>query len=146
MKELEIAITQLGKCEQPKGSNWGETVKTYLKAGGITFPAPWCMCFVQWCFAEAGNPLPYKGGGVLDVYHHMSMFKSLDPKPGDIMIMQFAHGTGHTGIVEAVGPTTVTCIEGNTNDDGSREGYEVARRIRNKSSILAYIHFENKTN
>lgn len=146
MTALQIAISQLGKAEAPKGSNWGEPVKTYLKAVGITFPAPWCMAFVQWCFKEAGNPLPHKSGGVMDVWQHMNFYKTSQPQPGDIMIMNFGNGTGHTGIVEIAGATTVTCIEGNTNDDGSREGYEVARRIRNKSSVLGFLHFDNKTN
>lgn len=82
----------------------------------------------------------------MHVWNTMPMYRTQAPVPGDIMIMQFAHGLGHTGIVENVGHTTVTCIEGNTNDDGSREGYEVARRIRTKNSILGFLHFENKTN
>jgi hypothetical protein len=36
----------------------------------------------------------------------------------------------HVGIVEASDPLQITTIEGNTNDDGSREGYEVCRRKR----------------
>lgn len=36
----------------------------------------------------------------------------------------------HTGIVISTGPDLVETIEGNTNDGGSREGYEVCRRIR----------------
>ncbi len=36
----------------------------------------------------------------------------------------------HTGIVTSVAAETIRTIEGNTNDDGSREGYEVCQRIR----------------
>src|SRR5258706_150956 len=36
----------------------------------------------------------------------------------------------HTGIVTNIAAETLRTIEGNTNDDGSREGYEVCQRIR----------------
>ena len=37
----------------------------------------------------------------------------------------------HTGIVTKVEGKMVHTIEGNTNDEGSREGFEVCQRIRN---------------
>jgi hypothetical protein len=40
----------------------------------------------------------------------------------------------HTGIVTNVAAETIRTIEGNTNDDGSREGYEVCQRIRGYGS------------
>ncbi|EKT4520794.1 CHAP domain-containing protein, partial [Flavobacterium psychrophilum] len=48
-------------------------------------------------------------------------------------------GLGHTGIVEKVIEKTIYTIEGNTNDDGSREGYKVCRRKRNIKTIKAFI-------
>jgi hypothetical protein len=57
-------------------------------------------------------------------------------RPGSIFLQQ-AHGAErrryryrHTGIVIEAGPETMTTIEGNTNDEGSAEGYEVCRRTR----------------
>jgi len=46
-KALEVAKTQLGVEESPRGSNWGFSVQVYLKSVGITFPASWCMAFVE---------------------------------------------------------------------------------------------------
>jgi len=40
----------------------------------------------------------------------------------------------HTGIVTNIAAETVRTIEGNTNDDGTREGYEVCQRIRGYGS------------
>jgi len=40
----------------------------------------------------------------------------------------------HTGIVLSAENNIFHTIEGNTNDDGDREGYEVCRRIRNYAS------------
>jgi hypothetical protein len=54
------------------------------------------------------------------------------PVPGALAIWRYGNDwTGHTGIVlEPIGNAAFISIEGNTNDDGAREGYEVAKRIR----------------
>lgn len=153
-KALEIAITQIGHEENPRGSNWGEPVKTYLNSVGISFPASWCMAFIYWCFEkaneqlhgewnlEAPTPLP-RTAAVLDAWGRArNKFSVIFPQPGDIFIQDHGHGLGHTGIVEHVNDDTVDTIEGNTNDTGSREGYEVCRRTRKKSSIIGYLRYE----
>lgn len=165
-KLLEIAISQLGKEENPRGSNWGKTgdpVPMYLKSVGITFPASWCMAFVYWCAEQAVkalvalgtakwipglqsyNPL-YKTGGVLNQWAHVSkeykVPEGKDPQPGDIGIMDHGHGLGHTFIVETYdkAKNEVHTVEGNTNDEGVREGFEVCRRVRkNQKPIIGYI-------
>jgi hypothetical protein len=154
LKALEKAKTQIGQSEVPKNSNFGGMVTEYLKSVGISFPAAWCMAFVYWCFEEASKELAIKNplvktGGVM--YHFVNAKKAgalrfitlkKNVKIADIMIMDFGNGKGHTGIVTSVnGDGTVNVIEGNTNDDGSREGYEVAIRKRKISSILAFLRY-----
>lgn len=145
-KAIEIAITQIGQQENPRGSNWGEPVKTYLHGVGIDFPASWCMAFVYWCFNQAAtnlgtlNPL-IKTGGVLRAWNEAASHHVLIAQPGDIFIQDHGHGLGHTGIVESAGQGTVNTIEGNTNDTGSREGYAVCRKIRLKTSIKGYLRY-----
>ena len=52
-------------------------------------------------------------------------------KPGYLfLIPKTDHAWQHIGIVESVEGDTFTGIEGNTNDGGSAEGYEVCRRTR----------------
>lgn len=133
-KVLQIAINEIGKCEQPKGSNWGEDVKKYLASVGITFPASWCMSFVYWCTNEASkaqgvkNPL-FKTGGVLMQWNKIpASMKHTTPQVGDIFIMDFGSGHGHTGFVTHVANGRIQTVEGNSNDEGSREGYEVCRK------------------
>lgn len=138
-KALEVAITQIDQHEEPLGSNWGEPVQTYLKSVGITFPASWCMAFVYWCFEqvkEGKNPL-VKTGGVLNAWNKAdAKYKIIhNPIPGDIFIMDYGKGLGHTGIVEKVEGAFLHTIEGNSNDTGSREGVEVVRKIRAISKI-----------
>jgi len=60
---------------------------------------------------------------------------SKNPRPGAIVIWQnYVNGvgqwTGHAGIVQRANPDYFETIEGNTNDEGNREGYEVAERTR----------------
>lgn len=144
LKALEIAKTQLGVQEIPRGSNAGPAVEKYLKSVGLGKGYAWCMAFMYWCTKEAStqlgleNPL-YKTAGVLAMYNKEKDSVVTDPQPGDLFIMDFGKGQGHTGIVEKVENNTIHTIEGNTNDEGSREGYEVCRRQRKTNTIKAYL-------
>ena len=145
-KALEIAITQIGKRENPLGSNWGEPVQSYLRSVGIGFPASWCMAFVYWCFKNASIELSVintaiKTGGVLKAWNNATKeSKSNTPVIGSIFIMDFGKGLGHTGIVEKFDATFIYTIEGNTNDTGSREGIAVCRKTRKRNTIKGYIN------
>ena len=154
---LNMAITQIGQQESPRGSNWGHPVQDYLAAVGIHFPASWCMAFVYWCYDKAGvkvsfgdtlkNPL-LQTGGVLKQWNDIERImpvvkrKFSDPLPGDIFIMDLGHGLGHCGFVEDIEGDILHTIEGNTNDTGSREGFEVCRKKRQIGKpIIGYLRF-----
>ena len=139
---LAYARAELGKSESPAGSNRTPYGKWYGMDG-----QPWCMMFVQWVFAQAGAPLPYKTAScsaLLNWYQKNrpgSVRKT--PQPGDIVIYNF----GHTGIVESVGTGTITAIEGNTSPGaaGSQDnGGMVCRRTRKTSTVTAYLRFSEK--
>ena len=134
---LEAARGELGRTEAPAGSNRTKYGAWYGLDG-----QPWCMMFVQWCYAQAGTPLPYKTascGALLRWYQKNYPEKVLsDPQSGDIAIYNF----GHTGIVESAAAGTVTAIEGNTSsgEAGSQnDGGGVFRRTRRKTPVTAYI-------
>lgn len=144
---LKVAVSQVGKQEDPKGSNWGHPVRDYLASVGISFPASWCMAFVYWCFDQAsqasytGNPLT-RTGGVLHAWDLGGSHRLLiNPMPGDIAIFDHGHGLGHTGIVESSDDINIHTIEGNTNDTGSREGFEVIRKIRRRDTVKGYLRY-----
>ena len=147
LKALEVAQTQIGVREIPKGSNWGPEVSVYLQSVGIKFPASWCMAFVYWCHDKAAsglrikNPM-YKTGGVLLEWNKSKSKFSNTPQPGAVFIMDYGRGLGHTGIVESFTKDEIFTIEGNTNDTGSREGYEVCRRTRPRKNVLGYLVFK----
>lgn len=159
MSALDIAISQLGVEEKPRGSNWGEEIQKYLASVDVDFPAAWCMAFIYWCVEESGIRIPDGAGGLknplvktagvlrqwnevgsqfpLNIHKKM---KQSSPEPGDIFIMDHGHGRGHAGFVESMGPDgMINTVEGNTNDEGDREGYEVCRRSRSISGMKGFI-------
>ena len=141
-KVLDAARGELGVKESPAGSNRTKYGKWYGFDG-----QPWCMMFVQWCFAQAGQKLPYTTAscsGLLNwCKRHHKEYIADSPEPGDVVIYSF----GHTGIVESVGAGTVTVIEGNTSPGaaGSQDnGGMVCRRTRKTSTVTAYLRFSEK--
>ena len=142
LKALEHAKTQIGVEEIPKGSNWGEHVQKYLVSVGITFPAAWCAAFVYWCYKMAGSTQLPKTGGVLKMWNSSpAEIKSNKPNVGAIVIFDYGGGLGHAGIIESIEGKVLHTIEGNTNDEGIREGYEVCRKQRKSDDpkIKGYI-------
>ena len=138
------AITQLGVEEVPRGSNAGTDVEKYLKSVGLGKGYSWCMAFVYWNVVQATIkmkiPVPIlKTGGVMAQWNSLKNRKFTIPQSGDIFILDLGHGLGHTGLVEYVLNDTIHTIEGNTNDEGSREGYEVCRRVRKTASCKGFI-------
>jgi hypothetical protein len=148
-KSFDTALTQLGVEEVPKSSNAGPEVAKYLKSIGLGVGYPWCMAFVYWCVNEACkelglvNPL-VKTGGVLRQWNENKTLRLLPGrsnavKTGDIFIMDFGKGKGHTGFVECLASGVLYTVEGNSNDEGSREGYEVCKHQRTITSIKGFI-------
>lgn len=150
---IAVASTQIGQMEVPVGSNRGPMVDQYLTSTSVSLTGspdsrPWCMCFVYWSFLQGAiqlhrnTPLP-KTAGCLDHWNKANANEKITAaealakrslvKPGLIFILDFGHGLGDTGIVEAVLPSGgLQTIEGNTNIDGSRSGVGVFRLTRRK--------------
>lgn len=141
-KVLGILRKEIGVYESPANSN-NVKYNTWYYGRAVSGSAyPWCMVFVQWVFAQAGQKLPYTTAScsmLLNWYkanRPASVVKT--PKSGDIVIYNF----GHTGIVESVGNGTITAIEGNTSPgtSGSQDnGGMVCRRTRKTNTVTAYI-------
>jgi len=157
-KAVEIAVSQLGQKEEPIGSNSGPVVDEYLKSVGLEPGYAWCQAFVYWCYAQAAtalgvpNPVVHTVG-VLDCWNRTAVnikihSSEAQGKPslinvGDQIIFKHSNGTGHTGIVEKVIGQDIHTIEGNTNNNGSREGYEVERKVRTLDDVrlLGFISY-----
>jgi hypothetical protein len=162
---LDIARGEIGVREDPPNSNRGPKVDQYVREVGLN-PAsgfPWCAAFVYWCFSQGArvagvsNPL-IKTAGVQDHWqraiaggiHCISAAEAAgnpdEIQPGMIFVMGMSGGAGHTGLVERISGSLLTTIEGNTNDNGSREGIGVFRRSsRHIANInLGFINYGRK--
>jgi len=142
MTPLQIALSQLGVTEEPKGSNSGKMVNEYLKSVGLNPGYSWCMAFVYWCFkqSEIGVDDLVRTGGVLRQWNETPPeFKVKHPEPGDIFIMDFGKGKGHTGLVVSVDGDSFLTIEGNSDSSGSRTGGMVCQNHRKTSSCKGFI-------
>jgi hypothetical protein len=124
--------------EEPCGSNWGERVSEYIAS--VFDPAvacAWCCVFAYWAFQQEAdgrgvdNPMK-QTGSCSDLYNWAKANGKLvtSPKKGDLFLC-IGGDTGHyhVGFV-AEDPKNgyFPTIEGNSNDDGSSNGYKVAIR------------------
>ena len=138
-KLLAIARAELGTAESPAGSNRTKYGAWYGLDG-----QPWCMIFVQWCFAQAGASalLPVKTascGALTRAAQKAGQWVTGGYQPGDVVIYDFPGGaaTDHCGIVESVSGGSVTAIEGNTSEAGSQSnGGQVCRKTRALSLVV----------
>ncbi len=150
---LDIAAGEVGVLEQPLGSNRGPKVDEYIRNIGLDPAAdsyPWCMCFVYWCYTQAAqrtgapNLVPKnasvhgaweKSQGKPGVTVVQAAQAGSDPalvKPGMVFFIDTGNSHGHVGLVTANVNSFLETIEGNTNDNGSREGIGVFRRSRRR--------------
>jgi hypothetical protein len=156
---LKVAATQVGVMENPLGSNRGPEVDQYLRSVGIdpaTGSFAWCVAFVYFCFNQAckamqpsiPNPM-VKTAGVLEHWQlaasnpratRISASEAQNQpsliQPGAIFVISTGGGHGHSGLIEKVEAGRFTTIEGNTNNNGSREGIGVFRRVGRKISSI----------
>jgi peptidoglycan hydrolase-like protein with peptidoglycan-binding domain len=149
---LVVAYGRRHLAEHPRevgGQNLGPWVRLYMS--GHEGPEwPWCAGFVsfllQQASATAGVPMPVGATFSCDLLATDSQRRRRflpgrevtgpgDIPPGSIFLNRRVGGDWvHTGIVTTAGADTFETIEGNTNDAGDREGYEVCRRVRGYSS------------
>ena len=148
MAAVSFAEAEIGTQEVPPGSNRGPRVDEYLRTVGLD-PASgsfaWCAAFVYFCFNEVSrqhgrtNPV-VKTAGVLSHWNRAEQagarrVKAADAlarpelvRPGQIFVMDFGKGVGHTGLIREIRAGKLVTIEGNTNTGGSREGVGVFER------------------
>ena len=142
---LTIARKQLGICENPPGSNnvryntWYYGRKVHGKA------YPWCMVFVQWCFAQVDVGLPVRTAScsaLMNAAKGAGCWVTRSFLPGDVVIYDFTgkkKQAAHCGIVESVTGSGVIAIEGNTSAGNDANGGQVQRRTRPGKYIMGAV-------
>lgn len=133
-------------------SNSGPMVDRFLRLVGLRPGQPWCAAFVSYAghwshhdhlARRSSWPLPLTGScWVLGDHAARRGILEREPAPGDVFLIHSpALGRfGHAGVVVAAaqggtdpdGSPWFECvtIEGNTNEDGSRDGTTVLRKTR----------------
>lgn len=145
--EAVVAVANVHLAEHPRetgGDNRGPWVRLYMD--GNEGPAWfWCAGFVTFLMRQAAELLdvkmPIEGSMSCDTLaaqaKNAGIFLSeanATPEkitPGSIfLVRRTASDWTHTGIVTRADTEVFGTIEGNTNDDGNRNGYEVCARKR----------------
>lgn len=148
-KLASIAESQIGTCEDAKRTNCGEAIRKYqasddYKPNAADNGYPWCAAFVDWCVAQLFVRQPPKTPAAFGLIEWGKAVGCIvfgpqegNPQRGDIVVYAFSH----CGIVTDfdINHKTFYAVEGNTNDQGGRDGYIVARRARNCASVKRFI-------
>lgn len=151
LRDEIIFIARQHLVQSPKEleQNKGPWVRAYMD-GYEGAPWAWCMGFAQTIIDQALSPenkftdiMPHTFScDVVGEYglENKCLTRAADLKdskkkskisPADLfLVVKTSNDWVHTGIIERVGGDWIHTLEGNTNDEGSREGYEVCRRMR----------------
>lgn len=150
---LLVATQHLQNIPRELKQNTGPWVRCYMD-GNEGMQWAWCMGYAQ---AVIDQALSQVGKKFTDIMPHTyscdivgkygineeclirnKELKASDIEPGDLFLkVKSKYDWVHTGIVSDVDGDWIRTYEGNTNDEGDREGYEVCKRMRNykKSNI-----------
>jgi hypothetical protein len=142
-KIAQIALSYVGKTETPNNSGFTDKVfeKKMVEVGFAKGQA-WCAYFAELVCKEAYAGIKDKVATYNKIFSGSSTttYKNADiagltsktPVVGSIAIYRYGNGwQGHTAIVtEIVDKTTFKTVEGNTNLNGEREGFVVAKKTR----------------
>jgi len=110
-----------------------------MKSTGWQKGQAWCAFFVELVWQQADLDTELFSGSVVKTWENfhkmLGRTQTLNAEVGDIVIWQtYRNGkprwTGHTGVVVGIDRGKLITVEGNTNNDGSREGIEVALKVR----------------
>lgn len=143
---VSVAKGYVGQEEIQPNLGWKDKVfEQKMKNIGWYLKAPWCAFLAKLIWLDAFSKDDsvavqlinrYSDGSALSTYHNYAKSKefhvSQTPVVGAIVIWQEGDGTsGHAGVViEVVSTNSIKTVEGNTNTDGSREGYIAAIKTR----------------
>ncbi|WP_232830455.1 peptidoglycan-binding protein [Oceanicella sp. SM1341] len=153
--EAALSVARLHLAEHPvefvvRGQgNCGPWVRLYMH-GREGDDQPWCAGFVSHVLAQAGHalglgaPIPRQvgvdalvadakasGRFVAEAELGSADHRAGRLRPGALFCVRAsAADWTHVGFVTEIAPDSFATIEGNTNDEGSREGFEVCARSR----------------
>ena len=139
----KIALSYVGQTEKAGNQGFNDPVfHEKMKRVGFEKGMAWCSFFAELVWTES-----YRGdlskslaceqhfsGSAVETYNRFKRagFQVVNlPVVGALAVWRYGNGwQGHIGVVTSVTGSTFKCVEGNTNDNGGREVYMVAERLR----------------
>lgn len=157
MVALHEAAAFIG-LEEEGGDNRGPAVEFFQMHARIPVGSPWCSAFTNGCIHTAcakqnvRSPLEEmrRQGLVQDVVDWAEsedrIISADEVEPGDLFALYFGPPKdryAHIGFVYDIprGQPRYSTIEGNTGEEGEREGYKVASRIRRVTDGTIFIRW-----
>lgn len=147
LKVQDTYTSQIGVRELT-GNNDGKLVEIYLKYCNLSKGNPWCAAFVCWTLGQNQIQNPRSGFCPNLFLKNNTVWKrdrkiNRTPLCSDVFGLYFPEKKriAHVGFIEKWTTQTVTTVEGNTNQVGSREGDGVYRKIRLTRQIYAVTRF-----
>jgi len=154
---VEIAMSQVG-VKEVGGNNRGAKIREYQSATTLKpAPWPWCAAFccwildqwlkdprnVAWLNLKQMTPSQWKprtaaAFGFIEWAKKRPNTTKILSEVGDLVVFDFSH----IGIVVKVGEKNFQCVEGNTNQKGTRDsdsGDGVWLKTRTASLVRCYI-------
>ncbi len=134
-------LNQIGVRELT-GNNDGKSVEIYLHSVGLPKGNPWCAAFLYFCLHRNNVVAPHSGycpdwfrNNV--IYSPSKKINISIPDTTDVFGIYFSSlgRVAHVGFIDKWMKGNVITVEGNTNDDGSRDGNGVYRKLRPSSTI-----------
>ena len=157
---IKIALAEVGYREKATNAalddpaanagsaNWTKYARDLAAVGyynGSKNGYAWCDVFVDWCFFGAFGPEAQRiqcqvgelgAACVYSAQYYMMQGRyDRNPKPGDQAFFYVNGEIGHTGIVTAVGDSTITVVEGNSSDRVQKLTYD-----RSSAHIAGFGH------
>ena len=167
-KIVEIAKSYVGQKEIPPNKGFEDKdFEQKMRKAGWWASAAWCVIFTKLVWKEAykavysdsmddqmltvilstisSNIKPNSQDTIKQVEKFKDFVLSKEPVVGSIVIWRKTATSGHAAIVvKVINSKTIETVEGNTNEEGSREGDQVALKKRSTVSkkgweIMGYI-------
>ena len=148
LNQLIVAYARQHIAQRPRevgGQNRGPWVRLYMD-GHDGPPWLWCAGFATYPIKQAATELHksmpvLRSFGVANIandakakHHFLALPNATERrriKPGSLFLERGGPtGYLHTGIVASVNGDTMNTVEGNTNDDGTNNGFEAIARVR----------------
>jgi hypothetical protein len=155
-RALDFALTNIGVCEDPLGSNRGPEIDAWAREFDSPVGSFWCALAVAKARREGGLWVPEHDAGSCDEWWYGAQragYAAQVPSPGAAVV--YTNGRGivggrydgqpdavHIGIVLRLTPALLS-IEGNTTlGKYDKDGFVQALKEVNQACVLGYVRPE----